>query len=577
MASLLHFEDEQYTLKCHSAAPLVPSHTYKALNDLGEVIIRCSKQQAPRYYCKGEDPEKCTKQLCKSCYLGDEQSKYCINCWFLKEWDNRNSLSGNNPSASNSIVDNPSTSSSVPNNSSSTKKNSGGVTLRDISVDEDDRIRAKQLLRDADDISEERFIALNDEVRDLWSESELIIKRKAQDGNKLALKQLWQLHLCGGARVFGTQKCLSITWWVMHAQILKWEDEGDSPAEITTKTNNLILKYCFCTRNHKYSGNMSLLAEFLPLVELIKPFEKGQQVVVEGKIETETMAKKWERINKEKFEKDKDTMLMYYSPINYINLKGHIEEVLVYFQRVYTNPEICNHRWGYSSDPAMIATLIKIIKTQNPAGDKFTAKKEVDTDINNYFNVSEIHPDLLQCPYDKSKLRACMKVYPEYFKYKVPEDADGSNSLAVAALKEIYQNNKLHSLGKVGRRVENVEKRGTVGSSEHNNASKKSRKIQAESPGSYFNGSGNGTLVTASSIQNAPMFSASSCFEDLFLLTEIEKLDKKVNSYVANNDTANPFYLTYKEALAIKLEMYQHNINLIQNRLKKNKETETKL
>ena len=53
----------------------------------------------------------------------------------------------------------------------------------------------------------------------------------------------------------------------------------------------------------------------------------------------------------------------------------------------------------------MITTLIiRIIKTQIPTGEKFSTNAQIDLDINNYFNVSDIHPDLLQAPFDKTKL-----------------------------------------------------------------------------------------------------------------------------------------------------------------------------
>ena len=40
-----------------------------------------------------------------------------------------------------------------------------------------------------------------------------------------------------------------------------------------------------------------------------------------------------------------------------------------------------------------------------PTGEKFSTKAQIDMDINNYFNVSDIHTDLLQAPFDKTKLR----------------------------------------------------------------------------------------------------------------------------------------------------------------------------
>ena len=460
---MLRYDDKIYEDKCRSCEPSDHRKSYKALNDLNEEII-CCNNKAVNWKCRGLEPEQCQKKLCRNCAMGEEKSKYCAECWFLLTFEE--GIDSTRPAPQEE--DNDVVETSTKSRATTRTKNTTEIraTLED---DESEFIRSRKdqvfNVKDGDDISDEHLAQLQAQAYELMKESEEIIKNKVDtSGKKLPLISLWEMPICGGHHVFGTIHCCSLPWWVVHAQLIKWEDDG---IDKTTRKNNisaLITKFCFCVCGTKYDGNMSLIAEFLPDVLSINPYVKGDVTVVDNRLaKAENLSDKWDRLSKISFTKA-NSMLRYYAPVQSNNLKVHVDKVLCYFNRVYRNPKVCNHRWGYSSDPELIQLLIQLLtKVPEITGNKFSLKNKVDEKLANHFNVGEVDGLLQSEMFERKDIKEIMEVYPEYFSnIHVSRSSDGSSTAnedaVMRVLKEIYTNNCMRDLRKEVRRQEHQKK-----------------------------------------------------------------------------------------------------------------------
>jgi len=425
-------------------------------------------------------------------------------------------------------------------------------------------------VKDGDELSNENLETLQAEAYQLMTESEDIIKTKCQDlfqkeKKKLPLISLWEMTLCGGHHVFGTVHCCNVPWWVVHAQILKWEDEGKDKKSIKDDTSTLITKYCFCVNGTKYNGNMSLLAEFLPDVLSINPYVKGDLVIVDNKVaKAENLGDKWGKLLKKSFEKT-TSMLQFYEKIQPNNLKNHVDNLLCYFNRVYKYPKVCNHRWGYASDPELIQLLITLLTAiPDIGGGKFSIKFKVDEKIGNYFNVREVSDQIQQTDrFENKDLKEIVEVYPEYFKnINVSSKSDGSKNddTIMRILQEIYTNNSIKDLRKEVRRQEHSKKRNrnnnTTGDGDdlvnRINTSGSGKSAKTSTPSTDSRADSNVTFGTngVSNINNG--------LDNILLLNEI----KSLNEMIKNCEESGEDVTEWREIKDFKYSQYRARCGL---------------
>jgi hypothetical protein len=95
----------------------------------------------------------------------------------------------------------------------------------------------------------------------------------------------------------GTTKCLHLPWHV----VLWYQQQVPEDKDKAKAVEQLIQKYCFCVPSTKFKVNMSLMAEFLPLLHRINPYVKGGKMVLENELKVIGLEEKWRNVTNEAF------------------------------------------------------------------------------------------------------------------------------------------------------------------------------------------------------------------------------------------------------------------------------------
>jgi len=272
--------------------------------------------------------------------------------------------------------------------------------------------------------------------------------------SKLSLKNYWNDSNCGGHMLLGTSKCIHVPWYVI-TYLRECTELPDSDKDYKLKTSNEVDKFldmfCMCPKETRFQHNISLLSEFIHEVVLIHPYAKTKAKVKNGElIEEGTIEHKWNKIIKKLFDRNNhDTMLGYFAPpAKYESIKKPIDKFLISFNKVYTNPGINNHRWGYGDEEACIKMLCDYVTKigNDPNINLFDDKKKLIDKILNYFNNRQVN-GLQSRKADANFFKICRDEY-EYFFVGVPELNENDDSEEYIskcyeanerALKEVYK------------------------------------------------------------------------------------------------------------------------------------------
>ena len=436
---------------CKSCDP-VNTKFYKYVKTAtGAVVVHCGQKSAS-FPCAGKKDYNCDATLCGNCngitneYPGFvDKHKLCHDCLplyrtshpeFAKLDDTKNAGTASNVSSKDIGRKIPGSRPSASSSSSSGRTDGIAISVRS----------------DAHELNDEHHELKIRELDQKTIEAETWLKEKCVADNKLDLSDLWSMPLCGGSRIFGTDKCMQIHWYVAHYIQSKALEDYDENPEVrkdnrhkysTGILTSFIDRYCCCAsasdevhRKITAKTNLSLLNEYMPSVLKFNPYSKGDSLLSSEK------ARKILDVHESS--SGNQSFLRYYKKVKFDNFLKHITDFMSKFGRAISSGS-WNHRSGYIDDTNFMTNCVSLWKA---SGDK------IDSDFTSLKNriCSTIQSkDILGLEYAKfnsNDLKLAKIYFPEYVQGVADDASEEQLNLSFKKIYDVLMDKRANKLTK---------------------------------------------------------------------------------------------------------------------------------